>query len=149
MLFLMKSINAQHNFLGKTQGNIQRFYRNKSDFSVRVDTLRNDRILLTARNTTDYPYYSYEIDAIEDKCVSYGFVSKNRDILKTYIEVLDFSGSLISADSSFVNFIYMIDLTDKKIYYSIKQPFANSNIISRRNLFYILVTQEEKEKKED
>lgn len=143
VVFVTKSY-TQHNFLGKDQLFITNHYRLDPEFSIFIDTIKSNKILVTCKSSSTYPYYTYEIDMITDICISYGFVSKNRDVLNTYIENLDYLGKIIKTDSLLINFIYLVELPEKKIYYSVKQPFADSNIITRKDLFYILITEEKK-----
>jgi len=139
---------SQHNMLGKTQTEILGFYNRDPEFSVDVDTISNTSILITCRTSQPYPFYTYELDRINDLCTSYGFVSKSREILDSYIDILDHMGQIVEQDSTASNFTYKIETSIKSIYYSIKQPFKYTQMISRRNLFYVIVTEQKKEKKD-
>ncbi len=136
------SISAQHNMLGKSQEFITGFYKYDPEFLIFTDTLNENKILLSCKSANVYPYHTYEIDLVKDECTSYGFVSKNKDILKTYIELLAYIGEQIQTDSTHSNFVYAVKLPEKTVYYSIRRPYANSNIITRQNLFYILISEE-------
>ena len=136
------SMSAQHNMLGKSQEFITGFYKYDPEFLIFTDTLSEDKILLSCKSSNVYPYHTYEIDLVKDECTSYGFVSKNKYILKTYIELLAYIGEQIQSDSTHSNFVYAVDFPEKTVYYSIRRPYLNSNIITRQNLFYILITEE-------
>ena len=138
------NIYAQHNFLGKDKSYIINYFKIDPEFTVSIDTIRSNKLQIICKTSSMYPYHTYEIDLISDVCISYGFISKNRDVFNTYIENLDYLGKIVKADSSYKNFVYSVELSDRRIYYSIKQPFADSNIKTRRNLFYILITEERK-----
>ncbi len=144
LTLLSFSLKSQHNFLGKNQSFIVDYFMLDPEYSVNIDTLKTNKVLITCKSPDVYPYHTYEINLIEDKCISYGFVSKNKDILKGFIEILDHIGSIVKSDESFTNFIYMVELPEKKVFYSIRQPFAESKIITRRDLFYVLITEEVK-----
>ena len=142
LLFQTFGIMAQHNMLGRSQEFITGFYKYDPEFIIETDTLNEEKILLSCKSSNIYPYHTYEIDLIQDQCTSYGLVSKNKDVLKTYIEFLAYIGKVVQTDSSGTNYVYAVDLTDKTVFYSIRRPYANSNIITRQNLFYILITEE-------
>jgi hypothetical protein len=63
--------------------------------------------------------------------------------------MLDYLGKIVKADSSFTNFMYEIELPEKKVLYTIRQPFAGSQIKTRRDLYYILVEEKKKVKNHD
>lgn len=136
---------AQHNMLGKSYHSIINTYNKDPEYILKVDTISDETILITTKTSNLYPYYTYEIDRNTKICISYGIVSKDKNTLETYIDVLDHLGELVEVDSSFTNMTYKIDTKNKISYYSIKQPFLNSSYISRRNIFYILITSEIKE----
>ncbi len=139
--FIPIYIYAQHNLLDKSQEFIIGFYKYDPEFTVHIDTLNRNKALITCKSVEIYPYYTYEIDLIEDRCISYGFVSKNKYVLESYIELLGYMGTIIQTDSSFTKFVYKVTLKNKIIYYTIKQPYANSNISTRKNIFYIMVNE--------
>ncbi len=134
-------LSAQHNLLGKSQDFIEGLYKYDPEFFVEKDTLNEDKILITCKSSETYPYHTYEIDLTRDRCVSYGYVSKNPDILKTYLEVLGYLGKVVQTDNNFSNFVYEVCLDDRTVYYSIRRPYSDSSVITRRNIFYILITE--------
>ena len=129
-LFIIFTVNisAQHNFLGKDKSFIINYYKIDPEFDVFIDTINSDKILISCKPSGVYPYHTYGIDLIADVCISYGFISKNRKVLDTYIENLDYLGKIIKKDSTFTNFVYAVELVNKIIYYSINQPYADSKI---------------------
>jgi len=133
---------AQHNLLGKSQEFIEGLFKYDPEFYIEKDTLNDDKLLLTCKSSQIYPYHTYEIDLTRDRCISYGYVSKNPDVLKTYFELLGFIGKVVQAENNSANLVYAVNIENRTIYYSIRRPYANSNIITRQNVFYILVTEE-------
>ncbi len=148
-LLLSASGFSQHNLLGKSQEYIANMYRYDPEFIVKIDTISPLKAIIKCKTSKTYPYYTYELDLLEDRCISYGFVSKNQEILRTHIELLSFLGKIIERDSAFVNIVYEIETVNKKIFYSVKQPFAKSQIRTRRDIYYILITEEKKKTEED
>ena len=145
LLFLFSTgLFAQHNLLGKSMQYITDYYKFDPEYTVNIDTLRTGKIMITCKSPDIYPYHTYEINTGLDKCVSYGFVSKNRAILETYVELLGSIGTLVKADSSYTNFSYLVDLPQKEILYTFRHPFADSRIKTRREIFYIMITQKDK-----
>jgi hypothetical protein len=147
LLFLTTNLFGQHNLIGQTQDYILKKYQYDPEYTVKIDTINDDKIIITCRTFDIYPYYTYEIDMLTDRCISYGFISRNRDIFKSQIETLDYLGKLVESDSTSTNFVYEINLPDKKVFYTVRQPFAKSQIKTRRDLYYILVTEEKKKLK--
>ena len=82
----------------------------------------------------------------EDKCVSFGIVSKDHSTLRTYIDLLDYIGEMVEVDSTYNNFTYQVKNDGRICFFTIKQPYINSQFLTRRNLFYILVTEKYREK---
>lgn len=147
LLFLMlisTSMFAQHNLLGKNMEYIKEYYKFDPEYTVVIDTIRTNKVMITCKSPNIYPYHTYEINTALDMCVSYGFVSKDKAILETYVEVLGHIGTLVKADSSFTNFVYLVELPQKEILYSFRHPFAGSNIKTRRDIFYVMITQKNK-----
>lgn len=142
MYFYVNQIKGQHNFLGENQEFIVNHFKEDPEYSVNLDSVNDFTILITCKTFEQYPYYTYEIDIQRDVCISYALVSKDRQILDTYIDILDHLGEIIERDSSFQNFTYKVEGIDKNSYYSIKQPYVNSTYYSRRNIFYVLITEE-------
>jgi hypothetical protein len=142
--FISFNLFGQHNLIGKTQDFILTKYQYDPEYTVKIDTINDNKILITCRTFEIYPYYTYEIDKLTNKCISYGFISRNREIFKSQIEMLDYLGKLIETDSSATNFVYELTLPEKKIYYTVRQPFVKSQIKTRRDLYYILVTEDRK-----
>jgi len=140
---------TQHNLLGKSQAYITNLFQYDPEYIVNVDTISPTKAVVKCKTTNAYPYYTYELNLLEDKCISYGFVSKNQQILRTHVEVLDFVGKVIERDSSFTNFVYEVESPERKVFYSVKQPFAKSEIRTRRDIYYILVTEETKNIEQD
>ncbi len=131
-----------HNFIGKSQEYITNLYSNDPEYLVAADTLHFEKVMIKCKGAKLYPYYTYEIDLETDRCITYGFVSKDREVFKAYIEILDFIGKVIETDSTKTNLRYMVKLPKRKVFYVIKQPFAGSNIITKQGLFYILIREE-------
>jgi len=98
--------------------------------------------MLSYKTEKQYPFYTYEINIDDDICVSYGIVSKDNATLKTYLEFLNYVGELIEVDSTYNNFTYKIETSQKTSFFTIKQPYFNSQFLTRRSLFYILITEE-------
>jgi hypothetical protein len=128
--------------LGKSLNYIKSFYELSNEYSLKIDTLSKRSILLSYRPEKQYPFYTYEINTYEDVCVSYGIVSKDQNVLKSYLDILDFVGEVVEMDSTYNNFTYKVATDQKVCYYSIKQPYFNSQFLTRRSLFYILVTEQ-------
>jgi len=147
MLIFLKTnqTQAQQNFLGKSQEYIYGLYTNDPEYEITTDTVHFEKVVIKCKGVQAYPYYTYEIDLLTDRCVSYGFVSKNREVLKTYIEILEYIGTVAEKDSVNSKVTYVVKLPKRKVIYTIKQPYAASNVITKQGLFYILV-REEKEK---
>ncbi len=144
LITISQKTYSQHNMLGKTGTYVGSYYNINQKYSVKVDTISTESIMLTCRTQLEYPYYTYEIDLKSNICISYGIVSKERRTLDNYFEILDYLGELVKVDSTFSNFTYKIEKQEKDCYYTIKQLFKNSSFISRRNIFYIIVTEQEK-----
>jgi len=121
---------------------IKSFYELSNEYNLKIDTLSKRSVLLSYRPEKQYPFYTYEINTLEDVCVSYGIVSKDQNVLKSYLDILDFVGEVIEMDSTYNNFTYKVATSQKVCYYSIKQPYFNSQFLTRRSLFYILVTEQ-------
>ena len=139
-------IYGQRNLIGKSETYIKSFYNLSGQHYQSIDTINQNSVLLTYRNEKQYPFYTYEISLKEDKCISFGIVSKNHNTLKTYLDLLDYIGELVEADSTYNNFTYRVKNDGKICFFSIKQPYYNSQFLTRRNLFYILVTEKYLEK---
>ncbi|RLD61311.1 MAG: hypothetical protein DRI95_14390 [Bacteroidetes bacterium] len=134
-------IYGQRNLIGKSQTYIQSFYNLSGNHSLNIDTINQKSVLLTYKSESQYPFYTYEINLKEDKCISFGIVSKNHNTLRTYLDLLDYVGEMVEADSTYNNFTYQVKNDGKICFFTIKQPYYNSQFLTRRNLFYILVTE--------
>jgi hypothetical protein len=134
-------IRGQNNFLGKSQEYITQFYEKNNNFSMVIDTLTEDNILMTFKSLQQYPYYTYEINTKKNVCVSYGLVSKDENILQTYFELLEFAGKLVKKDKFSHSWIYEIRNGEKVRYYIIKQPYLDDQNSLRRKLFYVLIRE--------
>ncbi len=132
---------SQRNLIGKSQKYIESFYKLSNQYHQIIDTININTILLTYKSDKQYPFYTYEIDLKKDKCISYGIVSKDHNILTTYLDLLDYIGELVEVDSTYNNFTYQVKNDNRICYFSIKQPYYNSQFLSRRDLFYILITE--------
>jgi hypothetical protein len=128
--------------LGKSQKYIRSFYDLSSEFVLKIDTISKNSILLSYKPEKQYPFYTYEINIPENECVSYGIVSKDINVLNTYLEMLDYIGELIEMDSTYNNFTYKVSTDQKTSFFTIKQPYYNSQFLTRRSLFYILITEQ-------
>lgn len=142
LLIYYNSAKSQHNMLGKSQKYIQSYYNLSSEFTLKVDTITENALMLTYKSEKQYPFYTYEIDAKEDICTSYGIVSKDPSTLKAYLELLNYIGELIEVDSTYNNFTYRVETSQKTSFFTIKQPYYNSQFVTRRSLFYILISEE-------
>ena len=134
-------VYGQHNLIGKSQTYIQSFYKLSGKYYQKIDTINQNSVLLTYKSEKQYPFYTYEIDLIENKCISFGIVSKDHNTLRTYLDLLDYIGELVEADSTYNNFTYQVKNNERICFFTIKQPYFNSQFLTRRNLFYILVTE--------
>jgi hypothetical protein len=135
-------LHSQHNMLGKSQKYIRSFYNLSDEYVLKVDTISKNSLLLSYKPEKQYPFYTYEINLADDECVSYGIVSKDSNVLKAYLEMLDFIGELVETDSTYNNFTYKVATDQKICFFSIKQPYFNSQFLTRRSLFYILITEQ-------
>ncbi len=133
---------TQHNMLGKSQKYIRSFYNLANEFTLKVDTIGQKTILLTYKTEKQYPFYTYEVDLLKDLCISYGVVSKDNSTLKSYLDILDYVGELVEVDSTYNNFVYKVETNQKTSFFTIKQPYFNSQFLTRRSVFYILVTEQ-------
>ncbi len=136
---------AQHNFLGTNKEYIMRYFNNDPEYSVTIDTANNSVIMLTCKTFNQYPYYTYEIDMDKNVCISYAFVSKDKNILNAYLDVLFHIGEVIAADSTMKNVIFRVVKNNKKYTYSVKQPYFDSEFFWLQNIFYVMVKEEEEE----
>ncbi len=141
LLFSASQVSAQRNLIGKSQKYIKSFYKLSGEYHGIIDTINQNTILLTYKSDKQYPFYTYEIDLQEDKCISYGIVSKDHNTLMCYLDLLDYIGELVEVDSTYNNFTYQVKNDNRICYFSIKQPYYNSQFLSRRGLFYILITE--------
>lgn len=128
--------------LGKSQKYIRSFYELSLEYALKIDTIGPNSLMLSYKSEKQYPFYTYEIDLEDDICTSYGIVSKDPVTLKSYLEFLNYVGELIEVDSTYNNFTYKIETTDKTSIFTIKQPYFNSQFLTRRSLFYILITEQ-------
>ncbi len=143
LLFLfINEISSQHNMLGKTEKYIRSYYNLSNQYTLKVDTIGQKAVLLTYKTDQQYPFFTYEINLFKDLCVSFGIVSKDNRTLKAYLDVLNYVGELVEVDSTYNNFVYKVATNQKTSFFTIKQPYFNSQFISRRSLFYILVTEQ-------
>jgi hypothetical protein len=141
-LVCISAIYSQHNLLGKSQKYIRSYYELSNEYILKVDSISKNAVLLSYKSENQYPFYTYEINLSDDVCVSYGIVSKDAIVLKTYLEMLDFIGDVVEMDSTYSNFTYKVTTDQKVCFFSIKQPYYNSQFLTRRSLFYILVTEQ-------
>jgi len=143
LLLYSNSVYTQHNMLGKSQKYIRSFYNLSLEYTLKVDTITPNSLMLSYKTEKQYPFYTYEISLEDDICISYGIVSKDNATLKTYLEFLNYVGELIEVDSTYNNFTYKIETNQKTSFFTIKQPYFNSQFLTRRSLFYILITEEQ------
>jgi hypothetical protein len=141
-LFVGYMAYSQHNMLGKSQKFIRSFYELANEYGLSVDTLSKRSVLLSYKPEKQYPFYTYEINIPDDVCISFGIVSKDPNVLKTYLDILNYIGELVEIDSTYNNFTYRVTTDQKISFFSIKQPYFNSQFLTRRSLFYILVTEQ-------
>ncbi len=140
-VLLSFSVNGQKNLLGKSEEFIKNYFSDDPTFYLKIDSLTPENILLTFKSLYQYPYYTYEIDLMTDICVSYGVVSKNQDVLGTYLSLLNFAGTIVLRDSANYGFRFELKKGNTIRYYDIKQPYREDENVHRKNLFYILVRE--------
>ncbi len=145
LFFLSFTVFAQHNFLGKSQDFINEHYKNDPEYSIKIDTISKNKSLITCNSFEQYPYYTYEIDLKNSICISYAFVSKSEAILQSYIDVLDHLGEMVEHDKNYDNFTYKVESIYKTMYYKIQKPFINSPYYSRKQIYFVIITEELKE----
>ncbi|MBQ3689449.1 MAG: hypothetical protein II937_06225 [Bacteroidales bacterium] len=137
---------AQYNMLGENYGHIWGKFNEDPEFTVKVDTVNNSTIVLTCKTSVGYPYYKYEIDIENNECISFGLVSKDRQVFETYIDMLSKIGDLVENDLSKHSFTYKVRTKENEmLFYTFKQPFRCDEALSRRNIFYVLVTKDKTE----
>lgn len=137
--------SAQHNLLGVDFNHIFGKYDEDPEFFIKIDTVNSKTIVMTCKTSAAYPYYTYEIDVENNECVSFGTVSKDRQVFDAYVDMLSTMGKLVDIDSAKNNFTYSVNTKNNEtFFYSIKQPYINSDYISRRCIFYVLVTKDKK-----
>jgi hypothetical protein len=141
LLFTGITTFGQHNFLGKSEQYIRNFFKPDKNYYLKIDTLSQDNILLTFKSLYQYPYYTYEMDLNIDECISYGIVSKNKEVLGTYFDLLNYIGIILKKDTTNNTIVYEINKNGIIRYYDIKQPYLRDENFNRRSLFYILVRQ--------
>lgn len=146
IVIIITPVFSQHNMLGKSKIYIESFYKLSNNFVLKTDTINKESLLITCRTTEQYPFYTYEIDIKENICISYGIVSKDKGILNTYLELLGYLGELVEVDSTYNNFTYKIETADRLSVFTIKKPYFNSQFLTQRNLFYILISEQSKKK---
>lgn len=143
LLLVLQISFAQHNFLGKKRIDIVGFYTLESDFAVKTRRVSDTKTVLTAKGETSYPYYTYELDALTDECISVGIVSKSNEALTHYEDMLSFWGKLIDNNSATNTKVYRISNNNGTYIYTISQPYKFSEeYVSRRNIFYILISKD-------
>lgn len=142
-LLVVNCVFAQHNFLGKSRIDIVGFYTLDRDFTIKTKRVSDTKILITARGHTQYPYYTYELDTQVDECISVGIVSKNSEVLTHYEGMLSFWGEILEVDDATNTEVYIVDTHKGTFRYKVSQPYKYSEeYVSRRNIFYILMTKE-------
>ena len=134
-------LSAQMNMLGNSYGHIFGRFNDDPEFVVRIDTLENNSnmLMLTCKPSTGYPYYKYEIDRINDECVTFMTVSMDTGVLDTYVELLSVLGTLESEDSLQLKSVYKVAAPKMgTLSYSVIRQIDPA----RKNLFIILVSRE-------
>jgi len=142
LLLFTSSVCSQHNMLGKTQKYIRSYYNLSLEYILKIDTISSNSLMLSYKSEKQYPFYTYEINTEDDVCSSFGIVSKDPIMLKSYLDLLNYVGELIEVDSTYNNFTYKLETAEKTSIFTIKQPYFNSQFLTRRSLFYILITEE-------
>ena len=141
MLILSIKLNAQIDFVGCSRLSIIEHFSNNPSYQTKADSLTKGTILLTFKqNDRQYPFYTYEVDTKKDKCTSFGLVSKNREVLEAYLDVLDRAGLVVQKDSAMKTVVYRIGLGNESRYYSINRPYLKDKNRNKRELFYILIS---------
>lgn len=70
------------------------------------------------------------------------------DRLLNYFENISLTNYEFEVDSTYNNFTYKIENDQRVSIFTIKQPYYNSQFLTRRSLFYILVTEETRSPKD-
>ncbi|MCQ2253834.1 MAG: hypothetical protein MJZ61_10315 [Bacteroidales bacterium] len=131
--------------LGSDFNHIYGKFNDDPEYYIKVDTINRGTLVITCKGSENYPYYTYEIDIENNECVSFGTVSKDRQVYDAYVDMLTTVGKLVQSDHNSNNNTYeVISHGGEKIYYSIKQPFLSSDMLSRRSIFYVLVTRDKR-----
>ena len=143
LLFLVQISFAQHNFIGKKRIDIVGYYTLETGYTVKTKRVSDQRIVLTVRGETPYPYYTYEVDANTEECLSVGIVSKDPESLLHYHDMLTFWGELLEQNDTTNSSVYRVSADKGSYLYTISQPYKYSEeYVSRRNIFYILVSKD-------
>ncbi len=146
VLLLSKDLKSQRIMLGKSVEDILVSYNDDPEYVVKIDTIDDENLLIKCHSANTYPIYIFQVNRLLNSCISHVFVSRNKDIFNTYVQILQHAGTLLSANEDFTEFTYMLDLSEKHIYYSIKRPFTNSAILDKRNLFYMTISEKNKKR---
>ncbi len=145
LLLITTAVHAQHNFLGKSRVDIVGFYTLETEFSIKTKRVTDNRILLTVKGEAQYPYYTYELSADQDECISVGIVSKNPEVLMHYRDMLSFWGNVVEIDEVTNTEVFRLENEKGTYRYTVSQPYKNSKqYISRQKIFYILVSKEDR-----
>jgi len=133
------SIHAQSNLLGRSYKHVTSKLNEDPEFStLKVDSVQDGTVLLTCKGINQYPYYIFEF--YYDECVSYSIITNNRQVYGAYLDFLGAVGNLVSVDMENAVREYECRTMDGEILvYKIKQPFRNSELISKRSVVSIEV----------
>ncbi|MCQ2251526.1 MAG: hypothetical protein MJZ66_10525 [Bacteroidales bacterium] len=142
LLFLMLaagSLYAQTNLLGRSYKHVTNKLNEDPEFGVlKTDTIPGGTILLTCKGINQYPYYIFEFSQYLDECVSCSIITNNRQVYGAYLDFLSTVGNLVSMDMENAVREYEVRTMDGEILvYKIKQPFRNSELISKRSVVSI------------
>lgn len=133
--------HAQIDFIGKSRLAIVEHFSADPLYQIKIDSLSKGTLLITIKyNERQYPFYTYEVDTKKDRCSSFGLVSKNRDVLDAYLDILDKTGLIIQNDPEKKMIVYRVGIGNVCRYYSINRPYWNDKNKNKRELFYILVS---------
>jgi hypothetical protein len=131
---------AQYNFMFEKRGEIVRFYQKDTLYSLKVDTIGKHNIVLTFKSKKQYPFFTYEIDKTTNRCISVGMVSKNTEVFQAYVDLLNFSGTIVYKDSAKQEIIYRVQNHNAILYYTLRRPYFNDKNRNKRLVFYLMIS---------
>ncbi len=141
ILLISGSLSAQSNLLGRSFKHVSSKLNEDPEFStLKVDSIQDGTVLLTCKGINQYPYYIFEFSTYLDECVSYSIITNNRQVYGAYLDFLSTVGNLVDMDMENAIREYEVRTMDGEILvYKVKQPFRNSELISKRSVVAIEV----------